>query len=339
MPGWWSADDAVTLRRRAARGRAAGIRVDRHRHAGAADVPPAAAGALHACRSAQLARAQPRPARRRARRCAASAARASAPPGSRRWTFAEPTLGDRAARRRAAGARVDPGMQDLERVPGRARPPSTAAARASSSCPRRAADPEDRSPCPPLACPHPELPALGAPGRRSRHRHDRHARRRPAGVVDLNAAISVNGTPTPPMPVRLRGPADVVGIDANQVVRTDPQPGTSDFEPNCFPCVEFDRADFPWLFTPASAGAEREAAALAVPGGGAQAGRRHARPPRPTRRCRSCRSPRRRCRRASCPISRECWAWAHAQAAGDDSTRGERCAPRSTDRRSCRSRA
>jgi hypothetical protein len=57
------------------------------------------------------------------------------------------------------------------------------------------------------------------------------------------------------MPVRLRGPADVVGIDPNQVIRTDPHPGTSDFEPNCFPCVEFDRADFPWLFTPASAGA------------------------------------------------------------------------------------
>ena len=26
-----------------------------------------------------------------------------------------------------------------------------------------------------------------------------------------------------------------------------------DFEPNCFPSIEFDRADFPWLFTPARA--------------------------------------------------------------------------------------
>ena len=77
------------------------------------------------------------------------------------------------------------------------------------------------------------------------------------GVIDLTAGVKVNGATTPSvtMPVRLRGPADVVGIDPNQVIRTDPHPGTSDFEPNCFPCVEFDRADFPWLFTPASAGA------------------------------------------------------------------------------------
>ena len=30
-------------------------------------------------------------------------------------------------------------------------------------------------------------------------------------------------------------------------------PNTTDFEPNCFPSIEFDRADFPWLFTPARA--------------------------------------------------------------------------------------
>src|SRR5262245_51176174 len=77
------------------------------------------------------------------------------------------------------------------------------------------------------------------------------------GVIDLTAGVKVNGATTPSvtMPVRLRGPADVVGIDPNQVIRTDPHPGSSDFEPNCFPCVEFDRPDFPWLFTPASAGA------------------------------------------------------------------------------------
>ena len=34
----------------------------------------------------------------------------------------------------------------------------------------------------------------------------------------------------------------------------DPQPDTGDFEPTYFPSVEFDRPDFPWLFTPASAG-------------------------------------------------------------------------------------
>src|SRR5262249_51628645 len=76
------------------------------------------------------------------------------------------------------------------------------------------------------------------------------------GVIDLNAGIKVNGSTTPSvtMTVRLRGPADVVGIDSNQIIRTDPHPGTADFEPNYFPCIEFDRPDFPWLLTPAAAG-------------------------------------------------------------------------------------
>jgi hypothetical protein len=33
----------------------------------------------------------------------------------------------------------------------------------------------------------------------------------------------------------------------------DPRPGTADFEPNYFVAIEFDRPDFPWLFTPAKA--------------------------------------------------------------------------------------
>ena len=74
-----------------------------------------------------------------------------------------------------------------------------------------------------------------------------------AAVADVSITLSVNNAPMPAVPVRLRGPADVVGIDAHQVVRTDPRPGTSEFESNCFPSIEFDRADFPWLFTPARA--------------------------------------------------------------------------------------
>ena len=76
---------------------------------------------------------------------------------------------------------------------------------------------------------------------------------RQAGVADVSIGLEINNAPLPPVAVRLRGPADVVGIDTHQVVRTDPRPNTSDFEPNCFPSIEFDRADFPWLFTPARA--------------------------------------------------------------------------------------
>ena len=56
--------------------------------------------------------------------------------------------------------------------------------------------------------------------------------------------------------VVLHGPGDVTGIDPQQVVRLEPKPGTADFETNYFPFVEFDRPDFPWLFSPAKADAQ-----------------------------------------------------------------------------------
>ena len=40
------------------------------------------------------------------------------------------------------------------------------------------------------------------------------------------------------------------------IVRLEPKPRTSDFEPNYFPFIEFDRPEFPWLFSPAKADAQ-----------------------------------------------------------------------------------
>src|SRR5688572_6623698 len=73
------------------------------------------------------------------------------------------------------------------------------------------------------------------------------------GAVDLTAALAINAASPVPMTVRLRGPADVIGVDQHEIVRMDPRPGTADFEPNNFAAIEFDRPDFPWLFTPATA--------------------------------------------------------------------------------------
>src|SRR4030095_3038139 len=56
--------------------------------------------------------------------------------------------------------------------------------------------------------------------------------------------------------VKLYGPGDITGIDTRQIVRTDPQPFATKFESNFFAAVEFDRPDFPWMFTPASANAQ-----------------------------------------------------------------------------------
>ena len=72
-------------------------------------------------------------------------------------------------------------------------------------------------------------------------------------MANLAVALTVNGSQAVPMTVQLRGPADVLGLDVRQVVRMDPPPGSQSFEPNYFPCVEFDRPDYPWLFTPARA--------------------------------------------------------------------------------------
>jgi hypothetical protein len=133
-------------------------------------------------------------------------------------------------------------------------------------------------------------------------------------VAEVAAALTLNDAPVPGVAVRLRGPADVVGIDPNQVVRTDPRPDTVDFEPNCFPAVELDRPDFPWLFTPAratTAGRLRPWLCLVVvrrqPGVTVTAGPDA---PLPTLRIAGPADP-----AVELPDPTECWAWAHAQVA------------------------
>ena len=75
----------------------------------------------------------------------------------------------------------------------------------------------------------------------------------PPGAVALPVKLRVNNTDEIARNVRLFGPGDVVGIDPQQVIRTEPRNLATDFEPNYFAAIEFDRPDFPWLFTPAKA--------------------------------------------------------------------------------------
>lgn len=74
-----------------------------------------------------------------------------------------------------------------------------------------------------------------------------------AAVVEVG--VTVDGTEVT-QKVKLRGPGDVVGLAAGQVVREEPKPGTLDFEPNYFPLVEFASPDLPWMFTPAAPDAQ-----------------------------------------------------------------------------------
>ena len=50
--------------------------------------------------------------------------------------------------------------------------------------------------------------------------------------------------------VALHGPGDVVGIEAAQVIRTEPRAEDWGFEPNYLAAVEFDAPELPWLLTP-----------------------------------------------------------------------------------------
>jgi hypothetical protein len=147
---------------------------------------------------------------------------------------------------------------------------------------------------------------------------DRLAANQPS-VVTMQVRLTVNAEPVNKS-LRLIGPGDVTGVDPHQVVRTEPKAGTTDFEPNYFAAVDFDRPDLPWMFTPAKADAQgrlrpwlclvvvrrqqgvelRPPGALPLPVLAIQS------PARPG---------------DELPDLAESWAWAHAQLTGADKAR------------------
>jgi len=115
--------------------------------------------------------------------------------------------------------------------------------------------------------------------------------------------------------LRLYGPGDVVGLDGREIIRREPRPGTSDFEPNFFPLVEFDTPELPWLLSPQPGGprlrpwlalvvVRREVGSIAV----------DPRRPLPWLRLAAAAA------RDELPDLTESWAWAHAQIAGSAET-------------------
>jgi hypothetical protein len=65
--------------------------------------------------------------------------------------------------------------------------------------------------------------------------------------VASNAAAPVD---VPPRAVLLNGPGDVVGVNPQMVLRTEPRQGVTNFEPNYLAYVDFYDEDFPWRYTP-----------------------------------------------------------------------------------------
>lgn len=81
----------------------------------------------------------------------------------------------------------------------------------------------------------------------------------PASHVTTSAEVVVNNNNTEPasVSVQMMGPGDVTALAPQQVIRTDPAPGTATFESNYLALIELDEPSLPWLFTPASAVAGR----------------------------------------------------------------------------------
>lgn len=70
--------------------------------------------------------------------------------------------------------------------------------------------------------------------------------------AQVEVGFDVNAQPIANV-VQLVGPGDVVGINPRAVIRTEPRHGTSDFEGNYLPFIEFLDPDFAWRHTPAKA--------------------------------------------------------------------------------------
>jgi len=50
--------------------------------------------------------------------------------------------------------------------------------------------------------------------------------------------------------VELYGPGDIIGIERRAIIKTEPRPLVTNFEPNYLPYIDFYDEDFPWRYTP-----------------------------------------------------------------------------------------
>jgi hypothetical protein len=67
----------------------------------------------------------------------------------------------------------------------------------------------------------------------------------------VRVGVTITNAGTGGVDVTILGPGDVTGLDTRLIVRTEPRPGTTSFEPNHLAAVDFDLPDLPWLVTPA----------------------------------------------------------------------------------------
>lgn len=75
--------------------------------------------------------------------------------------------------------------------------------------------------------------------------------------LQLQGSVQGSASTSVQVPLKMMGPADVIGIDPRIVIRCEPRSNNHDFEPNYLAAIEFDPPDFPWLLTPARADAQQ----------------------------------------------------------------------------------
>jgi hypothetical protein len=76
--------------------------------------------------------------------------------------------------------------------------------------------------------------------------------------------VSINATPQTPKDFALIGPGDIIGIQREMIVRTEPRNWITNVEPNYLAFIEFYDEDFPWRYTPARPDGQRLRPWLAV---------------------------------------------------------------------------
>jgi hypothetical protein len=79
-------------------------------------------------------------------------------------------------------------------------------------------------------------------------------------VYTVQLAVEADGATadnTAPRDVELYGPGDIVGIDTRAILKTDPLPNITNFEPNYVAYIDFYDEDYPWRYTPVTPENER----------------------------------------------------------------------------------
>jgi hypothetical protein len=69
--------------------------------------------------------------------------------------------------------------------------------------------------------------------------------------AQVAVGVTLNGTPNPKN-FLLIGPGDIIGVNSNMIVKTEPLNWITNFEPNYLAFIEFYDEDFAWRYTPAA---------------------------------------------------------------------------------------